>query len=533
MTIDITALAGLVGRLDVSAALRSFTVVMAFIFVILNLTVIYLGVGELLVWDFEEASTTVVFIAFLLTAVIAAFGPLVFLFWDWAARKPWRHISAVSGALMGGFGFAFVGGIIGGLVFMIQQEEPLDSEWWKLLPLTIPMVFILAGLCGWLFSQSKQYRLFFIGINVGVLGLAVAGLVGYFLLVIGEGDDLFVESSPFLVVAALAIVAFVSWLFIRAIRHRILLSADRPRELLLGALHNKGFWARLSFLAGLPSSLWRPSALMTPAFWAFIVSWPMVYAGFLLVQRDEFRGLGVGITVVIGLTLIAGGHAMFYLGKRLAARSAWVPENPSDKRAPILFLRSFNNDQLKFKRKWWDIFGRWIDIWSFRRNADEAMIDEIAQYGPVVALGVPGEKKVPFGARRYYSSHDAWQDIVARTAKSAEAVVVGAGDSPSLKWEYEMLASEGLLDRTILLFPPGLTDSGANQAALAIFLETTKIDIDFDIPKDRDMIALLKGEAGYGLLTAADATASAYILALRAHFQKPSASQLADSLEFE
>ena len=47
----------------------------------------------------------------------------------------------------------------------------------------------------------------------------------------------------------------------------------------------------------------------------------------------------------------------------------------------------------------------------------EAMIDEIAQYGPVVALGMPGEKKIPFGAMRYYSTHEDWQKIVTETAK--------------------------------------------------------------------------------------------------------------------
>ena len=159
------------------------------------------------------------------------------------------------------------------------------------------------------------------------------------------------------------------------------------------------------------------------------------------------------------------------------------------------------------------------------------MIDEIAQYGPVVALGVPGEEKVPFGARRYYSSHEAWQDIVTKTAKSAQAIVIGAGDSPSLKWEYELLTREGLLDQIVLLFPPTLAGSGANKTALDIFAKTTKIDTDFDIPAGRNLIALLQCETGPQLLTAADATISAYVLALRAYFQKASADQLADSLD--
>lgn len=530
MTIDITALAGLVRRRDIYATLRSFTVVMAFIFVILNLKVIYQGVFEFLYWRSRESDNTELFVVVLLTGVVTAFGPLVFLFWDWAARKPWRHISAIAGAFIGGIGFAAIGGVFGGLVYMLK-EDTYGSDWWVLLPLTIPLVFVLTGLCGWLISRSKQHRLFFIGINVGVLGLLVTVLVAY-LLVVSDPDE---QSSTWITLsyalAVLLAVMFIVWLFIRAVRNRIILSADRPRELMLGALHHKGLWVRLAFLAGLPSSMWRPSALLTSGFWAFIVSWPMVYAGFLQLQRSIVPDLTIGITVAMGVLLIAGGHIMFWTGKRLAARNMWVPDNPSDKRAPILFLRSFNDDQLKFKRKWWNIAGRWIDLWSFRRNADEAMIDEIAQYGPVVALGVPGEEKVPFGARRYYSSHEAWQDIVTKTAKSAQAIVIGAGDSPSLKWEYELLTREGLLDQIVLLFPPTLAGSGANKTALDIFAKTTKIDTDFDIPAGRNLIALLQCETGPQLLTAADATISAYVLALRAYFQKASADQLADSLD--
>ena len=161
-----------------------------------------------------------------------------------------------------------------------------------------------------------------------------------------------------------------AWLVVRAVRHRIILSGDRPRELFLGALHRKGFWVRLAFLAGLPSSLWHTSAMKTSAFWAFLLARPMVYSGLIFLQSNANLQLGAKTLIGGGLVLIVGGHVLFYSAKRRAANYTWVPENPSDSRPPVLFLRSFEDDQLKFRRPWWDIIGRWLDLWSFRRNAD-------------------------------------------------------------------------------------------------------------------------------------------------------------------
>jgi hypothetical protein len=272
--------------------------------------------------------------------------------------------------------------------------------------------------------------------------------------------------------------------------------------------------------------------MKTPAFWAFLFARPLVYAGLLLLFSERWTITGFKVQVLVATLLLVAGHLLFWGGKRLATSYSWDPERSPDPRPPVLFLRSFEDDQLEFHRPWWNLIDRWLDFWSFRTNADEAMIDEIAQYGPVLALGMPGEKRIPFGAQRFYSTHEDWQEIVTRTAKSAQAIVIAAGDTPGVRWEYELLAKENLLDRTLLLFAPTADEeSVANISALTAFQEAQDLQSTYEIQSGEKMIALLprKGSAPM-LLTAENATASAYITAIRGFFQRCSVAELSDRL---
>jgi hypothetical protein len=289
--------------------------------------------------------------------------------------------------------------------------------------------------------------------------------------------------------------------------------------MVLGALQRNGFWARLAFLAGLPSSLWHAAAMRTPVFWAFLLARPLVYAGALWLISGDYQPSEIMATLIIGLLMIIAGHVLFAIAKRLATWYIWSPGDSGSPELPILFLRSFQDDQLAFRRPWWRLDDRWFDLWSFRRNADQAMIDEIAQYGSIVALGVPGEKNIPFGAQRHYAAHDDWKEVIADTARRSQSVVISASDSPSVIWEYQMLATEGLLDKVVLLFPLSDKSHVSSQALLKTFTEATGVDIDVESTSERRMIAVLPSPQGHTVLLATKATAEAYVVALRAHFQ--------------
>jgi len=246
----------------------------------------------------------------------------------------------------------------------------------------------------------------------------------------------------------------------------------------------------------------------------FLISRPLIYLGFVVLFKNP--GLRPGPAIGLSMLLVASGHFAFSAAKRLAARRIWAIEGAGSPAPPILFLRCFQDDQFEVEPPKWDVVSRWFDLWSFRRNVDQILIDECAQYGPVIALGRPGERKVPFGAARYYATQQEWQTVVTDAARRAQAIVIAAGDSPGVLWEYELLSREHLLNRTLLLFRPAKEEDQANRRALDAFSQaTTQIQVG-DVARNDHLIALFDSGDGPRLLMARKLSAACYLVALRA-----------------
>src|SRR5262249_43807471 len=58
-------------------------------------------------------------------------------------------------------------------------------------------------------------------------------------------------------------------------------------------------------------------------------------------------------------------------------------------------------------------------------------------YGPVIAIGKPGESLPVPGAYRLYVEDDAWRDVVADLLAKSGAAILRAGDTPGLRWEFQ------------------------------------------------------------------------------------------------
>ena len=115
MTVDISALAWMVRRMDVSATVKSFFAVFVIFVVLVYLSALYGFTSKLLhyLFHFLDSENLGVVFSVILTAVISTLAPLTFIIWDWVARKPWRHLAALNGALLGSIAMALVGGAIG------------------------------------------------------------------------------------------------------------------------------------------------------------------------------------------------------------------------------------------------------------------------------------------------------------------------------------------------------------------------------------------------------------------------------------
>ena len=519
MTVDITGVATVVRRLDESSTLRSFAAVLAILYVALSLTTIGVLIPQVVEFGFLEGEDRTAFVAALVAASLGSFAPLSFIAMDWVARKPWRHVSAIVGAAIGGLGTAALAALLGGLLLLVTESAG-DYSTDLPVPALVAGAFLLV-LLTWLLAPSPRVR----GAALAVLLVAPALLSFGFVAGAVERSEEGPSSAVIQTLLALLLGSFAAWVVVRAVLVRVVLSGDRPRALFLGDLRTGGFWRRFALLSGLPSSLWRAAALATVPFWAFTLSRPLVYLGAALISPDLLLLLDPWAQIPLGLALLAFGHALFADAKRLSAREPWSPQERYEQ-PPILFLRSFEDDQIAFTVPRWRLFRRWLQLWSFRRNADEVLIDEMAQYGPVVALGRPGEQTPPYGAHRYYSSDARWKDTITDTARRAQAIVIGAGSTPGVLWEYRLLAHERLLGKTLLLFPPA--HAGESEAALEAFVKATASADGLRAPGGCGLVALLPTENGPLLLTAKASSGAACLVALRAHFQRADVADLAD-----
>ena len=511
--LDIGRLAAFVRRLDTSATLRSFGALLVVLGVAWKL--IELGTFTVIVQWFSGAETVAIDTAALLLGVagmgLIALIPLAFIANDALQRRDdARVVSALSGSMLAAVALALIGALLGG--FAAVPEELLGGE--DRARLVVPGVLGVIGalLATTLLTSSRKLAAFAAGL---VLLLLVVALVALGSLAMNEPDNEGDGTALSMGLTLLAVVVSVA-LLARGLNLRVDLSAHLPRGLLFGEIAGGGFWARLSCLLGLPASMWRCSALLTPAFWAFLVSRPLVYAGAFWLWQGQ---------VLLGLAALAGGHAAFVVGKRLAARGIWRVGAPFVSR-PVLFLRSFEDDQFELGRRSRNPVKRWLSLWSFRRNLDEVLVDEVAGYGDVVALGRPGETRVPFGAARHYATHDEWRRIISETARAAHAIVIVAGETPGVREEYQMIVRQGLLDRTVLLFRPGAEAQAGNRAALAAFAKAGGVPADALDSGAAPLVALLRLRGKPVLLTAERADAPAYVTALRAHFQRRDAVSL-------
>jgi hypothetical protein len=159
MTVDISALAWIVRRLDVSATLKTFVAVFAILLVLYNLTAIYQFVLIALHDDFGivESGSTGWLGAGIVTLVVASFGPLAFIVWDWVARRPWRYLAAFNGAFLGAIAMAAIGaaiGVAGNEIFENLESFVLTERILCAAVLGIPLAIMLVLLL----AESKSIQ---------------------------------------------------------------------------------------------------------------------------------------------------------------------------------------------------------------------------------------------------------------------------------------------------------------------------------------------------------------------------------------
>jgi hypothetical protein len=114
----------------------------------------------------------------------------------------------------------------------------------------------------------------------------------------------------------------------------------------------------------------------------------------------------------------------------------------ADARAPVLFLRSFDDDTVRN-------FGS-TALLDF--SLETRLANHFMSYGPFIAIGSPGQKVPQPGAARVLLSDSEWQDRVLCWIRDASMIVMYAGKTKWVNWELQRCVELGA-EKLIIMIP--------------------------------------------------------------------------------
>jgi DNA-binding beta-propeller fold protein YncE len=210
------------------------------------------------------------------------------------------------------------------------------------------------------------------------------------------------------------------------------------------------------------------SGILLSAATFLLISASMIYTFGGSANPDLAAGLR-RLTVwqfVAGIVLL-GMVPLAYRFLQAHARRKQKQAAHRDDRPPLLYLRSFVDDQVTLRARRTDRH----HLFEYASPSARERMDEIVAWGlwatgPVVAIGEPGASVSPLGAAREYYSDDHWRDAVAYYATRAPVVCLTAGTTRGVEWELKHLMLSGALRRTVLLVPPGRPTERAQRIDL-------------------------------------------------------------------
>jgi hypothetical protein len=174
---------------------------------------------------------------------------------------------------------------------------------------------------------------------------------------------------------------------------------------------------------------------------------------------------------LVGLSL-----GCFYFSRRFRAPSADAALQV-DPRPPTLYLRAFTYERQVFvaiplreavsyssypTRSYGKKYGLTLEQYlsgSIRKSI-----------GPFIALGDPLDYEPPEGASRAYEADTNWHERFVEVARESACIIVQAGASLSLQWEFAALKREGLLQKVFVLTSPEESLDALNRSAKIPFL---------------------------------------------------------------
>ncbi len=152
-------------------------------------------------------------------------------------------------------------------------------------------------------------------------------------------------------------------------------------------------------------------------------------------------------------SMLASWVPLFFAFRKLAQRCRGSSAEPllASGIAPVVYLRSFGDDGLR--RMHW-LFELLYGLQALVQSTNEQLASKLfRQLGPAVAIGRPTEEMPEIGAARLYVSDEHWQTVVQDLLGRAGGVILQAGETAGLRWEYARVAQWNQPERTVLFIP--------------------------------------------------------------------------------
>lgn len=172
---------------------------------------------------------------------------------------------------------------------------------------------------------------------------------------------------------------------------------------------------------------------------ALLLTATVVLALVVCVMLSEFAPLVGLISGLIAAPLVLLGR--FAIRHLVPSAEDVLVE---DRRSPVLILRSFADEDLRLPA------ALRTSIFMPLPRVEDALRHPLSAFGPVVALGLPGELPQT-GAARFSFSHEDWTSQVSALLRTARLVVVIAhAVSPGLLWELKEILAHVRPDRVLV-----------------------------------------------------------------------------------
>ncbi len=170
---------------------------------------------------------------------------------------------------------------------------------------------------------------------------------------------------------------------------------------------------------------------------------------------------------------LLGARRLRFAARKITVQSA-ADIVSADRRPPVLFLRSFKEEQVPLRGARMPWLLRAFDPGVEYRTLEEMIVHGLTYAGPVVAVADPSSRDSLVGAARWRLGEDDWQRFVESQIRNAGIAVIGVAATSGVRWELAALkASPGGLAKTIFVCPPGTTQDQALLAHLADVLGCT------------------------------------------------------------